>query len=364
MPNYNILRTRKIKTRLKITQAAEHNFRLRYQANIDKNRAHLNRVLVNTLDADAKHASSLQNQLTEYYNNLGIKEKEGNVLMMEFIVSASPDFFKDKPETMINDWANHQVEFMKTEFGDQLKLAILHRDERTPHIHFKVSTEIKSIKKYRNQKGEFHKETWSLNSKRYNPDFLRKLHDRHAESNKKFGLIRGIRGSKKKNHAPKEFYKMIDEALSTNYNQTIEKAINSLEKSWLGKVSVDEIREKFKPTINKLLKSNGALRKKFLFDIKQWAENLHKQRKEQEARQLAIDKQEHDLSARRELYAEAINSKCTDLTLIQAYEKKIDLLSLENMQLKAKFEALEPSSTLETTPGSTNSPKSLKTSKI
>ena len=39
----NILRTEKVKSRGQITQAAEHNFRLRDQNNINKTRTHLNK---------------------------------------------------------------------------------------------------------------------------------------------------------------------------------------------------------------------------------------------------------------------------------------------------------------------------------
>ncbi|MCA8068302.1 MobV family relaxase [Burkholderia vietnamiensis] len=364
MPNYNILRAKKVKTRSQITQAAEHNFRLRHQRNIDKNRTHLNRTLVNTLNIDTNNASSLQEGVTAYYKNLGVKEKEGNVLMMEFVISASPDFFKNKSKKQIDEWASHQVGFMRKEFGEQLKIAILHMDEKTPHFHFMVSTEVKSFKKYKNQKGEFHKETWSLNAKRYDPNFLRGLHDRHAEWNKNFGLVRGVRGSLRKHHDPKEFYKMIDEALSTKFDKTIEKTISDMETGWFsGKASIAEIREKFKPMMNTLLKSNEVLRKKFLFDIKQWAENLYKQKKEQEAKKLELEKQEKDLTARRELYAEALNSKNNDVSLLSSLMDRNEVLQQEIERLKAKNEVLDAQATPMPTSGSTNSLKSPKTLK-
>ena len=74
--NNNILRTEKVKSRQKITQAAEHNFRIRTQSNIDGSRSDLNVIYINSLNADTKIASSLQEKLTEYYQSLGIKEKK------------------------------------------------------------------------------------------------------------------------------------------------------------------------------------------------------------------------------------------------------------------------------------------------
>ena len=41
----------------------------------------------------------------------------------------------------VDEWAQKQLEFMKTEFGENVKVAVLHLDEKTPHLHFLLSTE-------------------------------------------------------------------------------------------------------------------------------------------------------------------------------------------------------------------------------
>lgn len=110
---YNILRTEKVNNRSQITNASEHNFRLRVQKNIDKSKSHLNVIFVNTLNVDTKKATDLQEKLTAYYQQLEIKEKKDNVLMMEFIVSASPEFFTNKTPIEIKVWAEEQVNFLK-----------------------------------------------------------------------------------------------------------------------------------------------------------------------------------------------------------------------------------------------------------
>ncbi|KCB43813.1 plasmid recombination enzyme [Bordetella hinzii 5132] len=321
--NYNILRTEKVKSRSQITEAAEHNFRLRTQHNIDGSRSNMNEILVNTLGVDTKKSSSLQEKLTEYYSNLGIKEKKENVLMMEFIVSASPEFFTGKSKSDIDKWAKHQVDFFKNEFGEQLKIAVLHLDEKTPHLHFMIGTEIESVKKYKNQKGEFHKKTWSLNAKRYNPEFLRELHDRHAQHNKVFGLRRGVKGSMREHKTLKEFYQMVDKALNSDYGKTIEKAIDSLETGLLsGKVSIEQVREKFKPVINGVLKQNKALREKYSLELKMWAEEISELKEKLETEKI-------ELAARRELYADAINEKQQHIKIIKEQEDEISQLRAE-----------------------------------
>ena len=116
----NILRTQKVKSRGQITQAAEHNFRIREQHNIDQARTPLNKIMVNSLGVDITKASDLQEKLSVFYHGLGVKERSDNVLMMEFIVSASPEFFEKKSQAQIEVWAKHQVNFFETKFPGQV----------------------------------------------------------------------------------------------------------------------------------------------------------------------------------------------------------------------------------------------------
>lgn len=330
--NNNILRTEKVKSRQQITQAAEHNFRIRTQINIDPTRSKLNQIFVNTLNVDTAKSSDLQEKLTKHYQQLDIKEKKNNVLMMEFMVSASPEFFENKSTLQIDEWATHQVDFFKKEFGEQLKIAVLHLDEKTPHLHFMIGTEIKSVKKYKNQKGEFHKETWSLNADRYNPEYLIGLHDRHAVWNKKFGLKRGVKGSMREHRTLKEFYKIVDKALKTDYEKAIENVIGTLETGLLtNKVSIDEVRKKFKPMMNGVLKQNKALREKFALDIKKWASDLS-------AREIELDKKEMELSELKPLYSEAVRSKIADNKLIEQQQAELKNLRAENQRLKEQYQ--------------------------
>ncbi|POR49793.1 plasmid recombination enzyme [Paraburkholderia eburnea] len=341
--NNNILRAEKVKTRTQITQAAEHNFRLRLQNNIDAGRSHLNQILVNTLGADIKKSSDLQEKLTAFYQGLGVKEKKDNVLMMEFIVSASPEFFENKSKEYVQKWADDQVEFMRKEFGDQLKIAVLHLDEKTPHIHFMISTEIKSVKKYKNQKGEFFKETWSLKADRYNPEFLVGLHDRHAEWNKKYGLTRGVKGSMRKHTTLKEFYDRVEKALNTDYDKRIEKVIDTLETGLImKKVSVDEVREKFKPMINKLLKQNKALREKFNLDLKQMLADFSVEKAKLEQEKVELERRQIEVDARRDEYREAINKDVAQAKQIEKLNAYVESLQKENSRLKDKYESTNP----------------------
>lgn len=222
---YSILRTAKIKDRQQINSMAEHNFRLRDQLNIKNNLSHLNQILINNLNVDTTKKSSLQEKLTEHYDSLNIKEKKDNVLMMEFVVTASPEFFENISEEKLKKWVDHQVDFFKQEFGDQVKMAVLHRDETTPHIHFMLGTEQHSVKKYKNQKGEFFKESWSLSAKKFNPEYLTDLQSAYALHNSPFGLLRGKPQPGRKHTKLKDYYDEITQKMAV-----IDKAANEAEK--------------------------------------------------------------------------------------------------------------------------------------
>jgi Plasmid recombination enzyme len=216
---------------------------------------------------------------------------------------------------------------MKKEFGDQIKIAVLHLDEKTPHLHFMIGTELKSVKTTKNRYGATQKENWSLNAKRYDPDFLRGLHDRHAEHNKKFELKRGVKGSMRKHTSLKKFYNIVDKALSTDYEKAIEKTIQSLETGFLtGKVSIEDLREKFKPAINTMFKQNKVIQEKFALDIKGWAEKLAAKEIELTAKedQLNLKQQSQNLK-----FTEIDKLRKEKTVLIKANEE----LALQNEEL-------------------------------
>ena len=122
---------------------------------------------------------------------------------------------------------------------------------------------------------------------------------------------------------------LTDKALKADYGKQIEKSIQSLETGLLsGKVSIEEVREKFKPTINGILKQNKALKEKFALDVKKWAEDLAKKEAE-------LDEALENVYARKTLYIEAINEKQLDAQLLQEQSQEI-------LVLKDKLKHYEP----------------------
>ncbi len=62
-----------------------------------------------------------------------ITPRKNAVLCIEAILSLSPDFFQSNTNT--KDFAISARKWLISEFGDNLVSAVLHLDEKTPHIH-------------------------------------------------------------------------------------------------------------------------------------------------------------------------------------------------------------------------------------
>ncbi len=321
---YAVLRTKKIKNRYHLAGAMRHNLRLRKQKNIDSSRSELNQILVNDFGIDCTSAAEFTAKLNEHYKSLGIKEKKNNVLAFEYFSIASPGFFEGKSIEEIGKWAGDQVKFMRKEFGDNLKFGVLHVDEKTPHIHFFVTTEQKSMKRYKNQKGEFFKETWSLSSRHIDPEYLADLQTRFAENNRKWGLVRGQKGSKAKHQDAKEYEYTIQKVQqilesSPAYEKKFREIIDGIDFTWKERMSEDALKKKFSeyvlPLIKDIKHEADIYRQFSMLNFQNLQMEFFKETKAIKLERKAIADERKEIEARKEVYAEAINQK-TDASLI------------------------------------------------
>jgi hypothetical protein len=272
---YAILRTKSLKDNTKITQAISHNLRIHtasFEKNVDKDRIQNNIVLVNSLNASLEDAGDFQVKLNKFFESKKCQVRTNSVKCKEFVLTSSPEFFQGKNLEDIKSWADHQVKFLQKEFGDKLKMVVLHLDELTPHLHAICSTEQTSVKKYKNQKGEFFKETTSLIDFT-NRRFLIDLHTRYADHNEKYSLTRGELGSKKKHTTPKEFRRVLEKTDSITVKD-FENYYSSLGSESQKRLAVDTFKDK-----------------KILFDYFK-AGKHNKKLKELKVRELEIEQKE------------------------------------------------------------------------
>ncbi|MBR8160038.1 MobV family relaxase [Burkholderia vietnamiensis] len=358
---YCIAKFDKVKERQKFSAMASHNFRIHLTQieakRIDSTRSHLNRILINPLGIDSKNSGDMGRKIFSFYEKNQIAVRDDSVLAVDLVLTTSPEFFRDaegkawhaggkiRPEFQkkIDEWVATQIDFVKKQFGESaIKMAVLHLDETTPHIHFVVTPEETKELKYKNQFGEHKKVATSLNAKRWNPSFWKKFLTNYEKSNKKFGLRKGEEGSMAENVDLKAFGKLVSDATNQDYSKAIEKMIDGLKDDLSGFHTKDGAKkillEKLLPQLNPLLKSNRALKKVVGLDRAKEYEAIKQMKAKLEKVELELAKLVKDNQARKDVYTEAINSKGVDVNLILAYKDKVAEQAEELARLRAKYE--------------------------
>lgn len=226
MNNFAILRTKKIHTPAKIVAADKHNLRVWQPENANpKGR---NFRVFGDRDSLKTH--------NDFLNKYDIKPRKNAVLAIEYITSFSPEM---RSRMDLNDWVSQNVNFFKKHHAAGLMSVDLHLDESTPHLHITATPLVeKTIRG---------KKTMRLSARDFlgGKKILIKLQDDYARSMSKFGLKRGVVGSKARHTSVRMYYK--------NLNQHIEKA----EKYAKEKSNFDE------PTIFNYKKIFASIRKEF-----------------------------------------------------------------------------------------------------
>ena len=129
---YAILRFAKYKGP-EIGHIEAHNERIKekYASNpdVDTSRSHLNFHLVTP---QRKYRAEAEKQIAE----AGCRTRSDSVRVVEALVTASPEFFKGKKKAEVRAYFNEALDFMqKHQSKDTIISAVVHMDEKTPHMH-------------------------------------------------------------------------------------------------------------------------------------------------------------------------------------------------------------------------------------
>jgi hypothetical protein len=360
---YTIANFDKVKTVQQFGAMSNHNFRIHLSVadkkRIDSSRSHLNQVLYNSLNVSTTDAKDTNLKISEYFKSQNIEVKKDSVLAVDLILTTSPEFWGDwhkngkitpDAQKKLDEWLPVQLEFVKKKFGENaMKLAILHLDEKTPHIHIILTPEETKTLKYKNQYGSQEKISTSLNAKRWNPAFWTKFLTQYAIANKKFGLKRPIEGSTSQKLPIKEYEKMIELASKADYTKAIHKMFNEVgeQLSMVNtRAKVEELLvNNLLPKLNPFLNSNKAMKKLLGKDRSiEYARNkaLTKKLEDELA---AIDSEKKSLADKKELYVEAINRAAQDSLYITDLQSQINTLNSEVKRLK-QFEPVSSASSM------------------
>ena len=182
--------------------------------NADPTRTHLNRRLIEYPDGVKDRSAAIQQRLEE----AGLTRKIGSNQVRAIRINVSgthEDMERIEREGRLDEWCADSLKYFADTFGkENIVAAHLHRDEETPHIHVTLVPIVKGERKRRKREEQ--------TKKRYRKkptdtvrlcadDIMTRLklksyQDTYAEAMAKYGLQRGIDGSKARHKSTQQYY--------------------------------------------------------------------------------------------------------------------------------------------------------------
>lgn len=186
-------------------------------ANADQLRTHLNEDLIPYPDGVKDRTHAIQHRI----ETARIKRKisHNQVRALQIMLSGTPeDMLRIQAEGKLSEWSNDNIKWLQDTFGkDNVVSAVLHLDEKTPHIHATVVPIVTGERrKAKIKSGEPNKKTYrkkDLTTFRLcaddimTKDNLKLFQDTYAEEMAKYGLKRGIDGSEARHISTPQYYR-------------------------------------------------------------------------------------------------------------------------------------------------------------
>ncbi|WP_312511503.1 MobV family relaxase [Chryseobacterium culicis] len=239
--------------------------------NADASLTHLNKEMIAYPEGIKKRTSAIQYRL----DNANLKRKIGinQVRAIRIMLSGTHETMKAiEKNKQLDNWCKDNLDWIKETFGEEnLVSAVLHMDEKTPHIHATiipiVTGERRKAKKDNNPHTYKKKNS---NANRLCADDvmarnkLKHYQNTYAAAMAKYGLRRGIEGSEAKHISTSEYYRDLhlqNQQLEKEKNQK-QSELKAIEKN----ISSKRIIENFANAITgsktkKLEKENEQMKK-------------------------------------------------------------------------------------------------------
>lgn len=189
---------KKMKTKGAISNSYDHNMRIRFCDNADKERSSLNREL---FPDTIPYTQFLKNKISDspHYKNKAHTIRKNAVLALDICVSVNKEELEENPKFDIDIFCDKVKEWLIQNYGEKnIAGAVLHLDEHAPHIHAMVipMTEDGRLSCYR-----------FIRSR----DDMEKMQDSIAEALEDIGIERGLRGSVATPVTMKRFYGAVEQ---------------------------------------------------------------------------------------------------------------------------------------------------------
>lgn len=206
--------------------------------NADASRSHLNKEMIAYPDGIKNRTSAIQHRL----DNAQLKRKIGTnqVRAIRIMLSGTHETMKAiEKNRQLDHWCDDNLKWLKETFGEEnLVSAVLHMDEKTPHIHATVIPIVSGERRKAKKENTDSYKKKNQNSNRLCADDvmarnkLKHYQNTYATAMEKYGLRRGIEGSEAKHISTAEYYRNLH-----LQNQLLEEEKN------LNKKKLEEIKK-------------------------------------------------------------------------------------------------------------------------
>lgn len=202
------------------SRMSAHIERTVHPKNADRTRTHLNRELVQFPEGVRNRTQAIAHRI----ETAGIRRKvsANQVKAIRILLTGSnKDMKQMEAEGRIEDWCNDSLKWIWETYGEQnLVSAVLHMDEKTPHIHATVIPIVTGERRKAGQEEQNGKKKY----RKKNPQDVRlcaddvmarhrlkHYQDTYAQTMNKYGLQRGVDGSLAKHISTMQYYKQLVE---------------------------------------------------------------------------------------------------------------------------------------------------------
>jgi hypothetical protein len=259
----------------------------------EKTRSHLNQELLPFPNGISNRTNAIQLRI----ETAGITRKIGKnqVRAIRVILTGTHEAMK-KLETdgKLLDWCDDNLKWLKETFVDEnLVSAVLHRDEKTPHIHATIVPIITGERRKARKESETAKKTYRkkpANAARLCADDvmtrekLKQYQNSYAEAMLKYGLQRDIEGSEARHISTQQYYR---ELYAQNKNLIAENAVLQKQKTdkqkEINKLKSQANTERLKESIGDLFTGSKTKRlEQENADLKTQVQNLETKLKQEQ----------------------------------------------------------------------------------
>ena len=202
------------------SRMSAHIERTVHPKNADRTRTHLNRELVQFPEGVRNRTQAIAHRI----ETAGIRRKvsANQVKAIRILLTGSnKDMKQMEAEGRIEDWCNDSLKWIRETYGEQnLVSAVLHMDEKTPHIHATVIPIVIGERRKAGQEEQNGKKKY----RKKNPQDVRlcaddvmarhrlkHYQDTYAQAMNKYGLQRGVDGSLARHISTMQYYKQLVE---------------------------------------------------------------------------------------------------------------------------------------------------------